>query len=40
MRVLIELSETTINKIQKLADKEVRSRKQMIELIIIKSLKK
>ena len=39
MKVIIELNESILEKVQKKADKERRSRKQMLELIIEDSVK-
>lgn len=39
MKVLIDLSHDDLKKIQKLADADQRSRKQMIELIIQRGIK-
>jgi len=40
MRIIIELDQSILDKVQKMADKERRSRKQMLELIIERSVKK
>jgi len=39
MKVIIDLDESILSKVQTLADKDDRSRKQMLELIIKRSLK-
>ncbi len=39
MKVIIELDESILDKVQKKADKEKRSRKQMLELIIEDAVK-
>ena len=39
MKVIIDLDESILNKIQKKADNERRSRKQMLELIIEDAVK-
>ena len=40
MKVIIDLDQSILDKVQKKADKEKRSRKQMIELIIEGSVEK
>lgn len=39
LKVIINLDESILDKVQKKADKERRSRKQMLELIIEESVK-
>jgi len=39
MKVIIDLDESVLNKVQKKADNERRSRKQMLELIIEDAVK-
>lgn len=39
MKVIIDIEDTILDKVQKRADKERRSRKQMLELIIEESVK-
>ena len=38
MKVVIDLDNSILDKVQKIADKERRSRKQMLELIIERSV--
>ena len=39
MKVIIDLEQSVLDKVQKRADKERRSRKQMLELLIEESVK-
>jgi len=39
MKVLIDLEQSILDKVQKIADKERRSRKQMLELLIEEAVK-
>ena len=38
MRLLIDLDDSTLDKVDKLAEKEKRKRKQMIELLVTKGI--
>jgi len=39
LKVIIDLDESILDKVQNMADKEERSRKQMLELIIKRTVK-